>query len=189
MSKVLGGIGFLLAWLLPGVALARQEGGGFINLDWSLLVQAANFGLLLFFLWKFLYRPFLAKLDERSQAIKKSLSEARAAQAEAERQREEHRQQLQAAYAEAQSIREAALREAAEEQRRLVEAARAEAARLVETARAEIEQDIRRARQELRTEVADLALAAAERLIRRSLRGEDQKKIVADAIAELERAR
>lgn len=189
MSQVLGGLALLLG-LAPGVALASSEGGGgFINLDRSLLIQIVNFGLLLFFLWKFLYRPFLAKLDERSQAIKKSLSEAQAAQAEAELQREEHRKQIQAAYAEAQSIREAALKEAAAEQRRLVEAARAEAGRLVEGARAEIEQDVRRARQELRQEVADLAVSAAERLIRKSLRGEEHRKIVTDAIAELERTR
>lgn len=188
MSKVLGGIGFLLG-VAPGIAVAAEGSGGFINLDWSLLVQAINFGLLLFFLWKFLYRPFLAKLEERSQAIKKSLSEAQAAQAEAEGQREEHRKQLQAAYAEAQSIRAAALKDAAEEQRRLVEAARVEAGRLVETGRAEVEQDVRRARQELRKEVGDLAVSVAERLIRKSLRGEDHKKIVTDALADLERTR
>ena len=188
MVKLLGGIGFLLE-MGPGLAHASEGGGGFINLDWSLLVQAINFGLLLFFLWRFLYRPFLAKLEERSQAIKKSLSEAQAAQAEAERQREEHRKQLQAAYAEAQSIREAALKEAAEEQRRLMEAARAEAGRLVEAARAEVEQDVRRARQELREEVGDMAVSVAERLIRKSLRGEDHRKIITDALAELERAR
>ncbi len=189
MTKVVGALGVVLG-LVPGVALAAPAGGGgFINLDWSLLVQAVNFGLLLLFLWRFLYRPFLAKLEERSGAIRKSLSEAQAAQAEAERQREEHRKQLQAAYAEAQSIRAAALKDAAEEQRRLVEGARAEATRLVEGARAEIEQDVRRARQELRREVTDLALAAAERLVRKSLGAEDHRKIVADAIAEIERTR
>ena len=92
MRKVLGGSGLLLG-LVPSIA-AASEGGGFINLDWSLLIQAVNFGLLLLVLWRFLYRPFLAKLEERSQAIKKSLSEAQAAQAEAERQREEHKKQL-----------------------------------------------------------------------------------------------
>src|SRR3989304_8441642 len=152
MSKVLGGIALLLG-LVPGLALASSEGGGgFINLDRSLLIQIVNFGLLLFFLWKFLYRPFLAKLDERSQAIKKSLLAAQAAQAGAERQREGHREQLQAAHAEAQSVREAALKEGAEEQRRVVEAARAEAGRLVEGARAGIEQEVRGAPQERRPE-------------------------------------
>ncbi|OGL06124.1 MAG: hypothetical protein A3I03_04025 [Candidatus Rokubacteria bacterium RIFCSPLOWO2_02_FULL_68_19] len=57
----------------------------------------------------------------------------------------------------------------------------------MEGARAEIEQDVRRARQELRQEVADLAVGAAERLIRKSLRGEEHRKIVTDAITELER--
>ena len=187
MRKVLGGSGFLLG-SLPGLAVA-SEGGGFINLDWSLLIQAVNFGLLLLVLWRFLYRPFLAKLEERSQAIKRSLSEAQAARAEAERQREEHNKQLQAAYAEAQSIRDAALKEAGDEQRRLVEAARAEAEGLVEAARAEIEQDVRRAKQELRSEVGDLAVSVAERLIRKSLRGEDHRRLVSEAIAEIERSR
>ena len=187
MQWVLGGVGLLLG-LFPGVA-AASEGGGFINLDRSLLIQAINFGFLLLVLWRFLYRPFLAKLEERSQTIKKSLAAAQAAQAEAERQREEHRRQLQAAYAEAQSIREVSLKEAGEEQRRLLEAARAEAERLVEAARGEIEQDVQRAKQELRKEVGDLAVSVAERLIRKSLRGDDHRRLLSEAIEQLERTR
>jgi len=61
-------------------------------------------------------------------------------------------------------------------------------ARLVEGARAEMEQDIRRARQELRQEVGDLAVAVAERLIKKSLRDEDHRRIVQEALATLERA-
>ena len=187
MYRILGIVGVLLG-VLPGLAVAA-EGGGLINLDKSLIIQAINFLLLLVLLSRLLYRPFLAKLEERSRAIKKSLEEAQAAQAEAERQREEHRRQIQAAYAEAQSIRESALKEAAEEQRRLIEAARAEAGRMVEAARVEIAQDVRRAKQELRGEVADLAVSVAERLIRRSLRDDNHRRIVMDAIAELERTR
>lgn len=186
MRWILGGIS-LLVGLFPGRAAAAA--GGFINLDWSVGVQALNFLLLLVILRWLLYRPFLAKLEERSQAIKKSLAAARAAQAEAERQREEHRRQIQAAYAEAQSIRDAALKAAGEEQRRLIEAARAEAGRMVGAARAEIEQDVRRAKQELRREVGDLAVSVAERLIRKSLRDEDHRKIVSEALENLERAR
>ena len=54
---------------------------------------------------KLLYKPLLAKMEERTQAIKKSLEEAQAARAEAPRQQEEHAAQLRAAYAEAQAIR------------------------------------------------------------------------------------
>ena len=173
------------ALLLPTAGFASE--GGMVNLDKSLVIQGINFLLLLVLLSKLLYRPFLAKLGERSAAIKKSLDEAQAARAEAQRQQEEHRAQLEAAYAEAQAIREAALREAAGEQQRLLDAARLEAARIVETARAEIVQDVRRARQELRREVGELAVSVAERLLRRTLRDEDHGKIVQDAIGQLER--
>ncbi len=178
----------LLSLGLSSAAYAAEGEGGFINLDKSLLIQVVNFGLLLIVLSKLLYRPLLAKMEERSQAIKKSLEEAQAARAEAQRERQEHAAKIQGAHAEAQAIRAAALKEAEEEQRRLVESASAEAARLVDSARAELEQDVRRARQELRQEVSDLAITVAERLIKKSLRDDDHRRIVEDAIAHLPRA-
>lgn len=186
MMRVLA-IAALLLGAVPSAAQANEGGGGLISLDKSLVIQAINFGLLLFILIKLLYKPLLAKMNERTEAIRSSLEEAKAARAEAERERAGHAAKLQASLAEAQSIRATALKDAAEEQRRLVEAARAEAARLVEAARNEMAQDVRRARQELRQEVADLATSVAERLIRKSLRDEDHRRIVDDAINRVER--
>jgi F0F1-type ATP synthase membrane subunit b/b' len=57
----------------------------------------------------------------------------------------------------------------------------------VETARNELAQDVRRARQDLRQEVADLATTVAERLIRKSLRDEDHRRIIEDAIGRVDR--
>ncbi len=172
----------------PGVAWAAAEGGaegGLINLDKSLIVQVVNFLVLLFILQRLLYRPFLAKMHERTAAIQKSLEEAQAARAEAARAREENEARLRAAHAEAAAIRAQALKEAAEEQKRLVDAARAESQRLIDSARAQMESDVRRARDELRREVAELATAVAEKLIRKSLRDEDHRRIVAEAIAKV----
>lgn len=186
MMRVLA-IAALLLGAVPSAALANEGGGGLISLDKSLVIQAINFGLLLFILVKLLYKPLITKMNERTEAIRSSLEEAKAARADAERERAEHAAKLQASLAEAQSIRATALKDAAEEQRRLVEGARAEAARLVEAARNEMAQDVRRARQELRQEVADLATSVAERLIRKSLRDEDHRRIVDDAINRVER--
>lgn len=185
MIRVLAIAALLLAGL-PAAGLAN-EGGGLINLDKSIVIQAINFFLLLLILGKLLYKPLLTMMDNRTQAIRKSLEEAQAARAEAQREREEHGAKLQAAYAEAQAIRATALREAAEEQRRLVEAARGEASRLVDSARNEMAQEVTRARQELRQEVADLAISVAERLIRKSLHDEDHRRIVQDAIARVDK--
>ena len=186
MRRTLGLIA-LAVLILATPALAAEGGGGLINIDKSLVIQLVNFLVLLFILWKLLYKPLVAKMEERTQAIKKSLEEAQAARAEAERQRGEHAAQIKAAYAEAQAIRATALKEAADEQRRLIDAARAEAGRLVEAAKAETAQDIVRARQQLRAEVADLAVQVAERLIKKSLRDEDHHRIVQETLARVDR--
>jgi F-type H+-transporting ATPase subunit b len=173
----------------PAAVWAASEGGhesgGLISLDKSLIVQAINFLILLFILKRLLYKPFLAKMEERTQAIQKSLDEAQAARAQAARQQEENETRLRAAHAEAAAIRAQAMKEASEEQKRLVEAARAESQRLVEGAKAQMDADVRRAREELRREVADLATAVAEKLVRRSLRDEDHRRIVAEAITKV----
>jgi F-type H+-transporting ATPase subunit b len=178
-----------LALVGPAAVWAASEGGhesgGLISLDKSLIVQAVNFLILLFILKRLLYKPFLAKMGERTAAIQKSLDEAQAARAEATRQQEENETRLRAAHAEAAAIRAQAMKEASEEQKRLVEAARAESQRLVESAKAQMDADVRRAREELRREVADLATAVAEKLVRRSLRDEDHRRIVAEAITKV----
>jgi F-type H+-transporting ATPase subunit b len=177
--------------LTPHVAAAAEEahggGGGLISVDWSLAVQMFNFLCLLAILYRFLYKPLLAKMEERTAAIKTSLEAAEAARAEAARQQEENANRLRAAYAEAQSIREAALKEAAEEQRKLVEGARREAHQLIEAAKAQMDSDVRRAREELRREVSDIAISVAEKLVRKSLRDEDHRRIVEDSIARIGR--
>ena len=177
-----------IAALAPSLALAAAEGehgggGGMISLDKSLIIQMINFLVLLGILYKLLYRPFVAKMEERTEAIRKSLDEAQAARTDAARQQEENATRLRSAHQEAAAIREQALKEAAEEQRRLVEAARVESQRLIDTAKAQMDSDIRRAREDLRREVSDLATAVAEKLVRKSLRDDDHRRIVADAIA------
>jgi len=180
---------FLAAAALLAPAWAASEGGqegGFISIDWrSLSVQMLNFVILLLILQRLLYKPFLAKMEERTQAIKKSLDEAQAARAAAARQQEENEARLRSAHAEAAAIRAQALKEAAEEQRKLVDAARGESQRLIDTAKAQLDADVRRAREELRKDVGDLATAVAEKLIRKSLRDEDHRRIVAEAISKV----
>lgn len=181
-----------LLLLLPAVALAAESGGehggGLISIDKSLIVQFVNFFILLFILQRLLYKPFLAKMEERTTAIKTSLDQAQAARAEALRQQAENETKLRAAYAEAAAIREQAVKEAAEESRRHIETAQAQARKLVDDTKAQLDTEIRRAREELRREVSDLAIAVAERLVRRTLREDDHRRIVTEAIAGMKTA-
>ena len=168
---------------LPAVAVAAEGGGGLINVDKSLIVQFVNFFILLFILQRLLYMPFLAMMQERTTAIKDSLDQAQAARAGAVRQQEENEAKLRAAYAEAASIREQALKEAAEESRKHIETAQAQSRKLVEDTKAQLDAEIRRARDELRREVSEISIAVAEKLVRRTLREDDHRRIVAEAIA------
>jgi F-type H+-transporting ATPase subunit b len=191
-SAWLGCIASVCPILVPALLFAAEggehgEGGGLISLDKSLIIQMLNFLILLAILHRLLYRPLLAKMEERSAAIKTSLEAAEAARAAAAKQQEENAERLRAAYAEAQSIRAAALKEAADEQRKLIEVARREAQQLVESAKAQTDADIRRAREELRREVSDIAIAVAEKLVRKSLHDEEHRRVVDDAIARIGR--
>jgi F-type H+-transporting ATPase subunit b len=178
-----------LLLVLPAVAMAAESGGehggggGLISIDKSLIVQFINFFILLFILQRLLYKPFLAKMAERTSAIKDSLDQAQAARSEALRQQEENEVKLRAAYAEAAAIREQAIKEAGEESRKHIAAAQAQARKLVDDTKAQLDAEVRRARDELRREVSDLAIAAAEKLVRRTLREDDHRRIVAEAIA------
>lgn len=182
----------LVATALSVPTVARAAGGegvgGLIEPNWTLLVQIINFVVLLGILYAVAYKPLLKALQARSSAIQQQLAEAQAARDAAQRQLAEFEARLAAAHAEAQTMRERALREAAELKDRLATEARAEATRLVAAARAEIEQSVRRARTELRAQVGALAVEIAERVVQRSLRNEDHERLVQEALARMDSA-
>src|SRR5436309_14811061 len=118
-----------LLFCAPVLAWAASEehggGGGLISFDKSLIVQGINFLLLLIVLHRILYKPLVAKMQERTAAIEKALEEAQAARAEAARQQDENAARLRTAYQEAKAVRQQAVKAAAEAQSKLGAAASA----------------------------------------------------------------
>jgi F-type H+-transporting ATPase subunit b len=188
VAPLVRGLGAWAVWLgLPGAALAAEGGGGsLIEINWTLGVQLISFLLLLAVLFKFLYRPLMEALEGRTAAIQQQLAEAQAARENAQREMAAMEERIRVAHADAQALRERALREAGELRERLNGEARQEAARLVEAAQAQIAQEVRRARAELRGEVGTLATQIAERLVRKSLTDEDHQRLVREALARIE---
>ena len=185
-----GVIGRVVCALIVGVpawAYASEgEGSSLIEINWTLGVQLVSFLLLLAVLYKLMYRPLLGALEGRSAAIQQQLAEAQATREEAQRALGAMEERIRVAQAEAQALRERALREAAELRERLSAEARQEAARLIEGAQAQVSQEVRRARAELRAEVGVLATQIAERLIRKSLNDEDHQRLLREALARIE---
>ncbi len=176
-----------LCLLLPGIALAagQNEEPGIINLNVTILIQAINFLILIFLLSKFLFKPLTTFLADRSAGIQKSLAEAKAAHEEAAKAQADYQAQMREAQREIAAIREQGQRDVEAERQRLLQVSREEAERLVAQAKAEIETETKRAKASLREEAADMVVAAAERLLGRTMGGDDQQRLAEQYVREL----
>jgi F-type H+-transporting ATPase subunit b len=149
---------------------------------WTLVV----FGLSLFVLARWAFPAIQNALDKRQHAIEESIDHAERIRKEADELLAEYRERLKDARTQAEEI--VARAEKAAEQREGEATAEAKRRReeLMEQARRDIEQETRRAIQEIRSEVADLTVLATEKVTRKSLTDADQKRLVQEAIAELD---
>lgn len=146
---------------------------------------AVVFGLLLFLLKRFAWGPITSALREREQTIEAAILRAEAALAEARQMQEDNERARREAEAEAQRIlREA--REAAEAARaQALEKERRQVAQLREQFRDEMLREKEQIKGELRAEVADMAIRAAEKILRENLDAERQRRLVDEFIAQL----
>ncbi|MBI2871760.1 MAG: F0F1 ATP synthase subunit B [Chloroflexi bacterium] len=152
----------------------------------SLIIYLVNFLILLVVLYLFGYKPLLRMMDQRATRIRESLEEAERVRRESEERQAEMQRRLEEARQEGQQFLQQA-REMAERYRQEEsERARKEAQAMVERARSEIQREREQAVEELRQEFAALAVAAAERVIQRSLNAQDHRDIIEDVLKESE---
>ena len=171
------------------IAAAKSESSG------SFLVKP-GLGLMIWTLFVFVVAmiilsrvawPRIAEaLDKRQRAIEESIDVAARTKAEAESLLEEYRERLKDARIQAEEIVARARKAAEAHERESTESAREKHEELLAQTRRDIETETRRAIQEIRREVADLTVAATEKVTRKTLTPEDQKRLVDEALAELD---
>ncbi|MFC1945398.1 F0F1 ATP synthase subunit B [Chloroflexota bacterium] len=135
----------------------------------TLLAQIINFGLLFVLLYFTAYKPILRLLDKRSEKIKESMEQAEAIKAQSAGAEEEIKKQMDAAGKEVQARLNRATQLGDELKHKADAHAQKEAEILLERARHEIQQERDEVIGEIRREFADLAIAAAEKVIDKSL--------------------
>jgi F-type H+-transporting ATPase subunit b len=149
---------------------------------WTLLL----FGISVYILWKLAFPRISAALDRRQKAIEDSIDHADQIRHEADEILAEYRERLKEARGQAEQIIDRA-RKAGEMHERDSEAeAKARREQLMQQTRREIELETRRAIEEIRREVADLTVAATEKVTRKVLTEEDQQRLVQEALSELD---
>lgn len=149
--------------------------------------QVLNFLLLLYLLNRFLFKPVLARLDERQVRISKGLEDAESAARDRELARAEREAALAEARREAQAMIARATKIAEDSRVEIVAEAKAEAEKVAARARDEINAEKDKAMAELRTQVADLALDAASQLVRAQMDQPTQRRLVAEFLSEVEK--
>ncbi len=150
----------------------------------SLIIFLVNFLILLGILYIFAYKPILRVMDQRSDRIRESLEAADRAREDAGRSQQDTQRQLNEARAEGQRLIEQA-REMAERYRSDErDRARQEAETFIARAREDIQRERDAAIQEVRGHFAGLAIAAAERVIERSLDRDTHSELIAQVLEE-----
>jgi F-type H+-transporting ATPase subunit b len=149
---------------------------------WTLLL----FGISMYVLWKLAFPRIAQALERRQHAIEESIDAADRTRREADEILAEYRERLREARGQADEIIDRARKAADAHEARAKVDAKANREQLMEQTRRDIEVETRRAIDEIRREVADLTVMATEKLTRKTLTDEDQRRLLEDALGELD---
>jgi F-type H+-transporting ATPase subunit b len=144
------------------------------------------FAIVVFVLKRYAFGPVQAMIDERRTRIRDAITEADRARDEARKLLEEHRALIGQAKNEAEEILSEARKIADSQRDRLRDEIEADRQRRLEETQRQIDQATASALGEIRREVASLSLLAAEKITRKSLTDADQKRLIDEALAEID---
>jgi len=149
---------------------------------WTLV----SFAITLVVLKRYAFGPIQKLIDDRRERIRQSVEEADRAREEARSLLEEHRALIAQARSEAESILTEARKIADAQRERMREETEEDRQRRLEETNRQIQQATQQALGEIRREVANLSLLAAEKITRKTLTGPDQRRLIDEALAEID---
>jgi len=157
-----------------------------LGLDSALLIsQIVNFVLLLLLLKKFAYTPVLKMLNDRSEKIEKSLAEARKIEEELKNTEETKIAEIKKAKTEAAEIIKKAYDTAQTNAEKAIDDTRKKTQDIVAKAKEEIQSEKEKSVKEAEKEIADLAIQIAEKIIRKNLDSDTEKKLAEETLSKI----
>lgn len=135
--------------------------------------QLVNFLLVLVVLWRFVYKPIFAILDEREQSIAKSMKDVADIAERVQASESERVAMMNDARKESQAIIEAAMRETDARKHEMIESAKREVERVIAHGKEQLAAEREASMIEMRKEIIDIAVRAAAKI---ATEGMTQKK-------------
>lgn len=143
---------------------------GIISLSWQiLLVQLACFLILLFVLGKILFKPITNLLESRSNQIKNTLDTVEAEKQDIEKIKQDYQNQLTELNKKATQIVQEAANEGELQKQKIISEAQKETNKMLEKAETIIKREKEKAIIELKTQVADLSILAASKVLKHTI--------------------
>jgi len=149
---------------------------------WTLIV----FLFTMYVLSKVAFPRIQEALDKRANAIRESIEHAEKTRQEADGILQEYRARLREAREQADEIVARARKAADSAKAQAVDEGREKREELLAAARRDIEAETRRSLERIRKEVADLTVLTTEKVTRKTLTGDDQRKLIDEALAEVD---
>jgi F-type H+-transporting ATPase subunit b len=178
---------FSLTWLTDAFA-AEAEAAPPNN--WSdFILRTIAFVIVVGVLYKLLKKPIVDFLGSRREEIKTLLAELETKTEQAKAEHEKVQAKLATLEAETKRIVDELIAEGEAEKQKIIEAAHREAAYIQQQAEIAIEQEVQTARDGLKDEVAELSVAAAESIIQKKIRAEDQQRLISEFMAKVMEAK
>jgi F-type H+-transporting ATPase subunit b len=168
---------------------AGEESGGSFLVSPGLGLMIWTLVLFLFTMWvlsKVAFPKIQEALDKRAKTISESIEAAERQRKESDELLAEYRARLSEAREQADDIMARARKSAETAEAEAAASGREKRDELVESANREIEAQTRRSLDEIRQTIADLTVVAAEKVTRKSLNPEDQKRLVEEALSEVD---
>jgi F-type H+-transporting ATPase subunit b len=158
---------------------------GLLDLSLSFIAEIIAFIVMILILARWVYPRVLAAAEARQRAVAEQLLAAERSREEAEQRLKDAEAQLREARGQASGILEGANKSAQQLSAEARSRADEDARRISDNARKDIVAERDRALDSVRAEVADLVVAATEKVVGQTLDGERHRRLIDDAIAEV----
>lgn len=156
-----------------------------MNITVTLIAQMLAFGLFIWFVNKVLWGPLSGIMEARQKRIADGLAAAEKGKHEQELAEKRATELLREAKAQAQEIVAQGQKRASEIVEEAKDAARAEGERIIAAANAELEREVNQAKEALRAQVAAVAVAGAEKILKREIDAKAHEDLLNDLAARI----
>ena len=149
---------------------------------WTFVAQICNLFIQVYLIRRFLFKPISEVIEKRRQLANAQITEAEAANREAQAMKADYEKNLAEANASASEIIQAAKRQAVLQSEAIVKEAQTQAAALKQKADADIAQEKVKVFNQMKDEIGDIAVDIAAKVIEREISEKDHQKLINDMI-------